>query len=115
MLEQRTDYTILVNELDSFLPQVDNWATCDGMCPKVFRKHTKELIADIRRWTASDRTYTIRFGLGMLMRFFLDEEFSQEYNELVAGIHSEEYYVRMMVAWYFATALAKQYNPIFDS
>lgn len=110
LLEQRRDYAKLIEELDIFLPQVDNWATCDGMCPKIFKKHTQELIGEIRRWTASEKTYTIRFGVGMLMRFYLDDRFSPEYLELAAGIVSEEYYVRMMVAWYFATALAKQYE-----
>ena len=100
----------LIAELDLFLPYVDNWATCDEMSPKIFKKHTEELLTEIRRWMASERTYTIRFGIGMLMRFYLDEAFRPEYLELVAGIVSEEYYVRMMAAWFFATALAKQYE-----
>ncbi len=110
LLEQRKDYDKLIKETDIFLPQVDNWATCDAMCPKIFREHTGELMDEIRRWISSDRTYTVRFGIGMLMRFYLDEGFSPDYLELVSDIVSEEYYVRMMAAWFFATALAKQYQ-----
>jgi len=110
LLEMHRDYPQLIAELDLFLPYVDNWATCDEMSPKIFKKHTEELLTEIRRWMASERTYTIRFGIGMLMRFYLDEAFRPEYLEMVAEIVSEEYYVRMMAAWFFATALAKQYE-----
>ena len=96
--------------MQSFLPFVDNWANCDQLSPKVFRKNKKELLARIREWLKSDRTYTVRFGLGMLMQHFLDADFSPEYLEMAASVRSEEYYVRMMQAWYFATALAKQYE-----
>ena len=89
---------------------MDNWATCDQMVPKVFKKHTDELLFYIQKWIASDHTYTIRFAIGMLMRFYLDEKFESEYLKMVAAVKSGEYYVRMMVAWYFATALAKQYD-----
>lgn len=106
------DYEACIGELERFLPYVDNWATCDQMSPKVFRKHRQELLEHIRVWISSDRTYTIRFGIGMLMEHFLDEDFAPEYPELVAGIRSEEYYVKMMIAWYFATALAKQYEAV---
>ena len=99
-------------KLDAFLPHVDNWATCDIMSPKVFKKHRPELLTYIRDWIASDKTYTVRFGIGMLMTHFLDEDFETEYPEMVAAIRSEEYYVNMMIAWYFATALAKQYDSI---
>ena len=106
------DYEACLEAVERFLPFVDNWATCDQMSPKVFRKHRKELLEPIRRWIESDETYTIRFGIGMLMEHFLDEDFEPEYAQMVAGIRSEEYYVNMMIAWYFATALAKQYESV---
>jgi 3-methyladenine DNA glycosylase AlkD len=106
------DYAACLKALDRFLPYVDNWATCDQMSPKVFRKHREELIDAVRRWIGSDRTYTIRFGIGMLMEHFLDGDFAPKYPEMVAGIRSDEYYVNMMIAWYFATALAKQYDAV---
>ena len=106
------DYAACLEAVDRFLPYVDNWATCDQMSPKVFRKHRGELLEPVRRWMKSDETYTIRFGIGMLMEHFLDEDFEPEYVQMVAGIRSEEYYVNMMIAWYFATALAKQYETV---
>lgn len=112
LLEMIKDYEECVEQVDRFLPYVDNWATCDLMSPKVFKKHLPELLERIKVWLGSEDTYTIRFGIGMLMSFYLDEEFSEEYPELVAGVKSEEYYVNMMIAWYFATALAKQYEKI---
>lgn len=104
------DYGECVAALDAFLPQVDNWATCDLMSPKCFKRHKAELIKDIRRWMASDELYTVRFGIEMLMSHFLDEDFFPESLSWVASIRSEEYYLRMMQAWYFATALTKQYD-----
>lgn len=106
------DYSSCIEALEEFLPYVDNWATCDQMSPKVFRKHKGELLSHIRTWIASGRTYTIRFGIGMLMQHFLDEDFDTEYPELAAAVRSDEYYVKMMIAWYFATALAKQYDEV---
>ncbi len=97
-----------IDALDAFLPYVDNWATCDVISPKSFKKHTPRLLAKVREWLDSGRTYTIRFGIGTLMSYYLDEAFSPEYPEWVAAVRSDEYYVRMMAAWYFATALAKQ-------
>ena len=110
LIETMKDYGQVIAALDAFLPYVDNWATCDLMRPKIFRKHLPELREQIRRWMASDHVYTIRFGIEMLMTFFLDDQFQPEYLDWVAGVHSEEYYVNMMIAWYFATALAKQYD-----
>lgn len=104
------DYATCVAEVERFLPYVDNWATCDQMSPRVFKRHRAELLESIKRWVASDRIYTMRFGVGMLMEHYLDEDFDPVYLDMVAGVTSEEYYVRMMVAWYFATALAKQYD-----
>ena len=92
------------------MPYVDNWAVCDSLKPKVFKKHLDELVDEIQGWIESTQTYTIRFGIEMLMNFYLDEKFSAKYLDMVAGVKSEEYYVNMMIAWYFATALAKQYD-----
>jgi 3-methyladenine DNA glycosylase AlkD len=109
LLETLRDYEATVAAIDEFLPYIDNWATCDLISPKIFKKHLPELYAKIQVWLQSDRTYTVRFGIGMLMSFYLDDAFRPEMLALVAGIRSEEYYVNMMIAWYFATALAKQY------
>ena len=101
-----------MEELEKFLPFVDNWATCDQMSPKIFTKHREELLTRIKDWISSDEPYTVRFGVGMLMRHFLDEDYDPAYPEMVSAIRSEEYYVKMMIAWYFATGLAKQYESI---
>lgn len=110
LLEQIRDFDACIAALDAFLPYVDNWATCDSMAPKVLGKQRDALLAHIRRWLTSEHPYTVRFAVGLLMRYYLDEAFSPAYLDMAAGIRSEEYYVRMMVAWYFATALAKQYE-----
>ncbi len=112
LLSRIKDYDRCMGEVLRFLPYVNNWATCDQMSPKVFRKHRQELLEKIRIWIRSDETYTIRFGVGMLMEHYLDEDFDPAYPEMAAGIRSEEYYVNMMRAWYFATALAKQYDAV---
>ena len=96
--------------LERFLPYVDNWATCDMMNPRALAKDKAALLERIRLWLQSGHTYTVRFGMEMLMNHFLEEDFREEYPALVASVQSEEYYVRMMQAWYFATALAKQYE-----
>lgn len=106
------DLNECMEELEKFLPYVDNWATCDQMSPKVFKKHKDALLMHIEEWIESDKPYTIRFGVGMLMEHFLDDDYDPCYPEMVAKIRSEEYYVNMMIAWYFATALAKQYESI---
>ncbi len=113
LIEQIKDYPTLIGELNRFLPCIDNWATCDLLTVRVVKKHLDTFTEEVERWLASDHTYTIRFGIGMLMRYYLEEHFSLEYPEKVAKIRSEEYYVNMMRAWYFATALAKQYEAIF--
>ncbi len=110
IISERKDFAQCMAELTRFLPFVDNWATCDQLSPKVFKKHRQELLPYIREWIASDRTYVVRFAVGMLMEHFLDDDFNMAYPEMVSGIRSEEYYVNMMIAWYFATALAKQYE-----
>lgn len=112
LISEEKNYGICIERLQRFLPYVDNWATCDQMSPKIFKKHTDELIKEIDQWIESDLTYTKRFGIGMLMQLYLDEHFQTEYADKVAQVRSEEYYVNMMVAWYFATALAKQYDKI---
>ncbi len=110
LIEGFKDYEQCICALDAFLPYVDNWATCDMMAPKVFKKHLSELEHKIDEWMASEHAYTVRYGIGMLMRFYLDEEFRVEYLAKAAAVESEEYYVKMMIAWFFATALAKQYE-----
>ena len=101
-----------MEEVCRFLPYVDNWATCDQMSPKVFRKQKAALLGQIKHWIKSDETYTVRFAIGMLMEHFLDDDFAPEYPKMVASVRSEEYYINMMIAWYFATALAKQYETV---
>ena len=106
------DYDKCMKEVDKFLPYVDNWATCDQLSPKVFKKHRPELLKQIKKWIKSKETYTVRFAIGMLMEHFLDEDFDIKYPEMVSKLRSDEYYINMMIAWYFATALAKQYDAI---
>ena len=110
ILSEEKDYDTCIAKLECFLPYVDNWATCDQLAPRCFKKHTQELLLFIRKWMASEHTYTIRFGIGTLMRYYLDDAFHPEYLEWVASVRSEEYYIRMMQAWFFATALAKQWD-----
>ncbi len=110
LLSLGKDFDETVRAVDAFLPYVDNWATCDQMSPKIFRKHRTELLPAIERWMASEHVYAVRFGIGMLMEHYLDGDFREEYLARVASVRSEEYYVNMMIAWYFATALAKQYD-----
>ncbi len=106
------DYESCMEEVERFLPYVDNWATTDQMSPKVFKKNRKDLLKHINTWICSGKTYTVRFAIGMLMSHFLDEDFDLAYPETVAKLRSDEYYINMMIAWYFATALAKQYEAI---
>ena len=106
------DYDRCISEIERLLPYIDNWATCDFPAPKCFENHKEELLPVIKRWIASGETYTIRYGIGMLMRLYLDADFDPEYVKLVAEVKSEEYYVNMMIAWYMATALAKQWDAV---
>ena len=110
LISEIKDYEVCISETEAFLPYVDNWAVCDIMSPKIFAKHKRELLKSIRKWAASDRVYTIRFGIEMLMSHYLDADFAPEYLEIPAGVISEEYYVNMMISWFFATALAKQWD-----
>ena len=106
------DYGECIRRLDAFLPYVDNWATCDSMRPSVFKTHTSELIGDIFRWMSSEHPYTVRFGIEMLMIHFLGDRFKTEYADAVACVRSGDYYVNMMIAWYFATALATNWDDV---
>ena len=118
LLEQIKDYNLLISELEKFLPYIDNWATCDMLRPKIFKNHLPELKAKCLEWINSDSTYTVRFGIVMLMTHFLDDEFDPDLLSRISRIKSDEYYVTMAVAWYFATALAKQYEhtlPYFEN
>lgn len=112
ILNEEKDFLTVIHAVDVFLPYIDNWATCDLLRPKVFAKHREELLPYIRRWLNSGHVYTIRFGIEMLMCHFLYDSFDPEYPELVTSVSHSDYYVRMMVAWYFATALAKQYDAV---
>ena len=106
------DFDKCMAEVDAFLPFIDNWATCDQLSPKAFKKEPEKLLPYIQIWIKSDKPYTVRFAIGLLMRHFLDDHFDIKYADEVAGLRSEEYYIRMMIAWYFATALAKQYELV---
>lgn len=112
LLEQIKDYDELIIELEKFLPYIDNWATCDLLSLRIVEKNLEDFLEKINKYIKSDQPYTIRFGISMLMKHYLDDNFKIEYANKVAAVQSEEYYVNMMRAWYFATALAKQYDSI---
>lgn len=106
------DFPDCLAEVERFLPYVDNWATCDQLSPSCFARHTEELSPVLDRWLHSEHVYTVRFAIGMRMRYYLEDLFEDRYPREIAELRSDEYYIRMMVAWYFATALAKQYDRI---
>lgn len=110
IISEIKDYDECIKYINKFLPYIDNWATCDTLIPKVFKKNPDKLIIEVKKWIKSKEDYTIRYGIGTLMRFYLNDEFKEDYLELVSKIKSNEYYVNMMIAWYYATALAKQYD-----
>lgn len=112
LIEQIKDCELCIEELERFLPHIDNWATCDLLAVRTVKNHLNSYIKKIDRWLESEHIYTIRFGINMLMRYYLEEEFKLEYPGKVAAIRSEEYYVNMARAWYFATALAKKYDQV---
>lgn len=117
LIERETDFERCIEKLDAFLPYVNNWATCDSMKPKVLKKDMQKLLLHIYRWINSKEVYTVRYGINMLMSFYLDEHFDENHLMLICNIKSDEYYINMMRAWYFATALAKQYDktlPIIE-
>ena len=112
LISLQKDFDICISQLEKFLPYIDNWATCDQLSPVCFKKrenHTK-LLPYIREWIKNLHVYTCRFAIKLLMQHFLDEDFSTEYLELVSTVKSSEYYINMMIAWYYATALAKQWD-----
>lgn len=113
LIAEIKDFNECIYKLDIFLPYIDNWATCDSLKPKCFKKNRDKLLIKINEWIKSDKTYTVRFAINMLMTHFLDEDFKEEYLKMVASVKSEEYYINMCIAWYFATALAKQYDSTF--
>lgn len=118
LLCEERKYEILVEETERFLPYIDNWAVCDSLAPRVFARHREVLLPRIEKWMSSEHEYTVRFGIGMLMRHYLDADFRPEHLRWVAAIDREEYYIKMMQAWYFATALAKQWDatlPLLSS
>ena len=110
VLEKIKDFEAAVKLTEEFLPYIDNWATCDMFMPLVFKNNRDKILPYALNWIKSNNIYTIRYGIGILMKLFLDENFKEDYMNVVAGVVSEEYYVNMMIAWYFATALAKQYK-----
>ncbi|MDU1023705.1 MAG: DNA alkylation repair protein [Peptoniphilus harei] len=110
LISEIKDYDACIVAVDEFLPYVDNWAVCDIMSPKIFKKNKKALLEKIKEWSASEKTYTCRFGIEMLMSHFLDDDFKAEYLEIALSVNSEDYYVQVMVAWFFATALAKEWD-----
>ena len=112
ILNEQKDFDVCILQTELFLPYINNWATCDQFSPKAFAKQPDLLLPHIETWLNSPLTYTVRFGVGMLMRHFLDERYCEAYPRHIAEIQSDEYYVNMMIAWYFATALAKQYCSI---
>lgn len=111
VLSGMKDYAECLRQVERFLPYIDNWATCDGLRPRCFTRHTEELLPRVRQWLKADHEYMVRFGIGMLEAYYLDAPaFCKEQLRWVAAIDREEYYIRMMQAWYFATALAKQWD-----
>lgn len=110
IISELKDYNECIKYLNKFLPYIDNWATCDQLSPKIFKNNKNLLLIEIKKWLKTNKTYTIRFGIGMYMKYFLDDDFKEDYLKIVSNIKSKEYYINMMIAWFFATALAKQYD-----
>jgi 3-methyladenine DNA glycosylase AlkD len=110
LIEQIKDFDECIKALDKFLPFVDNWATCDCMTPKVLKTQPQKLLKKAQEWMTSDKTYVVRYGIGIMMKYFLGDNFDEKYLSIVANVKSDEYYIKMMIAWYFATALAKHYD-----
>ena len=110
IISEINDYNKCVEEVQKFLPHVDNWAVCDTMSPKIFAKHKDKLMIEIKKWMRSSKVYTCRFGIRMLMNHFLKDEYKKEYLELPASIQTDEYYLKMMIAWFYATALAYRWD-----
>ena len=110
LLNEEKDFSVLLPHVEAFLPALDNWAVCDGLAPRAFRREPEAVFGRVRAWLADEREYTVRFGLVTLLRFYLDENFRPEGLKLAAALTREEYYIRMANAWYFSVALVKQYE-----
>lgn len=110
IISELKDYDECIRRIEQFLPYVDNWAVCDTLLPKIFKKEKHTLLQKASEWMDSEKEYAIRYGLGIIMRYYLDEDFKQEYLDKPAGIISDKYYINMMNAWLFATALSKQWE-----
>jgi len=110
LIEKETDFNSCIEKLNAFLPFVNNWATCDSMKPKILKTDLQKLMIHVRLWLGSENVYAVRYAINLLMSFYLDSDFNEQYLRLVADVKSDEYYINMMRAWYFATALAKQYE-----
>lgn len=110
LIERERDFDRCIELIETFLPYIDNWATCDSMKPKVLKKEPEKLLNYINKWIKSKDAYAVRYGINLLMSFYLDENFDEDYLTIVANVRSNEYYINMMRAWYFATALAKRYK-----
>ena len=113
IISQYNDFDLAAHAVDEFLQYVDNWATCDQMSPNVFAKNVEQILPYIKKWVKSKHVYTVRFGVLVLMRYFMDEKFDTKYADMVLGIKSDEYYVNMMRAWYFATATAWHFDLVY--
>lgn len=112
ILSELRNFDRCVQMVDKFLPYIDNWATCDQLIPRIFAKNADKLMPYIQKWIKSKHLYTVRFAIGLLMRFYLGDAFQTKYADMVENVHSDEYYINMMRAWYFATALAKNWNNV---
>ncbi len=112
VISEIKDFEKCLFEVNKFLPFIDNWATCDQLSAKILKKRESDLLPQIQKWIQSGKTYTVRFGIKMLMNHFLNEDFDISFPEIISKIRSDEYYIKMMVAWYFSTALSKQYAAI---
>lgn len=110
IIENLKDLDKTLNYTDEFLPHIDNWATCDSFNPKIFKKHPEKIYDKIKIWIKDEREYTVRYAIGLLLSNFLDDEFKKEHLYLVADVKRDEYYIKMMIAWYFSFALIKQYE-----
>lgn len=114
IISEIRDFDFVIAAVDKFLPYVDNWATCDQMSPKVFVKNAEKTLPYIKKWIKSKHVYTVRFGVLCLMRYFMDDKFDKKYMDMVTGIKSDEYYINMMRAWYFATAAINHFDYVLS-
>ena len=113
-ISREKDFQRALYLTEQYLQSIDNWAACDLLDPKVFAKHKSELLDIIKRWLSSDSIYTVRFGIVTLLRYYLDADFDASHLELVQKANGDDYYIKMAKAWYYSTALVKQYDITFD-